>query len=45
MKKLILWDLDGTLIDTLEDLGTAVNHALFLHGLPLHAPEEYRKMV
>lgn len=28
MKKLILWDLDGTLIDTLEDLGKAVNHAL-----------------
>lgn len=45
MKKLILWDLDGTLIDTLEDLGKAVNHALSLHGLPPHTPEEYRKMV
>ncbi len=27
-KRLILWDLDGTLIDTLEDLGAAVNLSL-----------------
>lgn len=45
MKKLILWDLDGTLIDTLEDLAEAVNHALRLRGLPLHGLDEYRKMV
>lgn len=45
MKKLILWDLDGTLIDTLEDLAEAVNHALKLRGLPLHSVDEYRKMV
>ena len=44
-KKLILWDLDGTLIDTLEDLSAAVNHALKLRGLPLHSVAEYRKMV
>lgn len=44
-KKLILWDLDGTLIDTLEDLSAAVNHALELRGLPLHSVAEYRKMV
>lgn len=44
-KKLILWDLDGTLIDTLEDLGEAVNHALALWGLPLHTVAEYRRMV
>ena len=44
-KKLILWDLDGTLIDTLEDLSAAVNHALELRGLPLHSVVEYRKMV
>ena len=30
MKKLVLWDLDGTLIDTLEDLAAAVNYALTL---------------
>ena len=44
-KKLILWDLDGTLIDTLEDLAAAVNHALELRCLPLHSVAEYRKMV
>lgn len=44
-KKLILWDLDGTLIDTLEDLAEAVNHALTLRGLPLHTVAEYRRMV
>ena len=45
MKKLILWDLDGTLIDTLEDLAAAVNHALSLRGLHPLAHTEYRKMV
>jgi len=45
MKKLILFDLDGTLLDTLEDLSAAVNHALALRALPLHAVEEYRHMV
>ena len=45
MKKLILFDLDGTLLDTLEDLAEAVNHALALRGLPLHSLEEYRTMV
>ena len=45
MKKLILFDLDGTLLDTLEDLGAAVNHALEKRGLPLHGTEEYRHMV
>jgi|GEM_PF-206026 len=44
-KKLILFDLDGTLLDTLEDLGAAVNHALALRGLPLHGAGEYRRMV
>ena len=44
-KRLILWNLDGTLIDTLEDLGAAVNHALELRGLPLHTNAEYRHMV
>ena len=45
MKKLILFDLDGTLLDTLEDLSEAVNYALGLRSLPLHTIEEYRKMV
>ena len=45
MKKMILWDLDGTLIDTLNDLGEAVSHTLRLRGLPTHGREDYRRMV
>ena len=45
MTKLAIFDLDGTLIDTIEDLGTAVNHALGLRGLALHSMAEYKDMV
>ena len=45
MKKMILWDLDGTLIDTLDDLGEAVSHTLRLRGLATHGREDYRRMV
>lgn len=45
MTKLAIFDLDGTLIDTIEDLGTAVNYALGLRGLTLHTMAEYRDMV
>ena len=45
MTKLAIFDLDGTLIDTIEDLGTAVNHALGLRGLPQHSIAQYRDMV
>lgn len=43
--ELAIFDLDGTLVDTIDDLGAAVNHALSLKGLPLHGREEYRMMV
>ena len=42
---LIIFDLDGTLVDTIEDLGNAVNAALEQRGLPLHTIPEYRPMV
>lgn len=45
MNKMILWDLDGTLIDTLDDLGEAVSHALRLRRLPIHGRNDYRRMV
>lgn len=43
--KLIIFDLDGTLINTIDDLGTAVNHALSLRGWPLHDMQAYKAMV
>jgi len=43
--KVVIFDLDGTLLDTLEDLGAAVNHALALRGFPHHTLAEYRQMV
>lgn len=43
--KLVLFDLDGTLLDTIDDLSEAVNYALSLRGLPLHTRDEYMSMV
>ncbi len=42
---LVIFDLDGTLIDTIEDLGAAANFALEENGCPQHNIAEYRKMV
>ena len=41
----ILWDLDGTLLDTLDDLHDGVNHALAQFGLPGRTREEIRRFV
>ena len=40
-----IFDLDGTLLDTLDDLAAAVNYALRQHGMPEHTREEVRQMV
>ena len=45
MKKAILFDLDGTLADTLADIAGAMNRALRLHGLPEWEVPEYRFLV
>ena len=42
---LVLFDLDGTLLDTLQDLGDAVNFAMSSHGFPTHTLDEFRFMV
>jgi phosphoglycolate phosphatase len=41
----VLFDLDGTLLDTLEDIATAVNRALVSLGFPLHPKNAYRYFV
>lgn len=41
----VIFDLDGTLLDTLQDLSNSVNYALSQKGCPLHTPEEIRLMV
>jgi len=45
MKIGILWDLDGTLLDTLDDLTDGVNYALKANGHPLRTREEVRSFV
>ena len=45
MKRLIVYDLDGTLVDTGEDIAAAANHMLtVLNASPLQ-PEEIRRFV
>ena len=41
----ILFDLDGTLLDTLEDLLDATNYALKVHGYPRRTLPELRRFV
>ena len=41
----ILFDMDGTLLDTVTDMQDAVNHVLAAHGLPLRTLEEVRRFV
>lgn len=39
------FDLDGTLLDTLADIGSACNRMLAAHGFPQHALPDYARMV
>lgn len=43
--KAVLFDMDGTLLDTLADMAAAVNHILSVHGYPLRTVEEVRAFV
>lgn len=40
-----IFDLDGTLLDTLDDLAAAVNHALRTYGMPEHSRDAVRQFV
>lgn len=43
--KAILFDLDGTLLNTLEDLGDAANRVLAARKFPTHTLNEYRYFI
>ena len=45
MIKLAIFDLDGTLLDTLGDIAGACNHALTACGCPVHEVGEYKRFV
>ena len=40
-----IFDLDGTLLDTLEDIASAMDYALQQHGLAPHTLDEYRQFI
>ncbi len=45
MYKAVIFDLDGTLLNTLDDLAAASNAALAAMGLPTHPTDAYKYMV
>ncbi len=45
MKKLVIFDLDGTLLDTIGDLAAACDYMLKRLNLPAHTKDEYRMFV
>lgn len=45
MKTYVIFDLDGTLLNTIDDLANATNHALQAHGYPQHGMWVYPTMV
>ena len=40
-----IFDLDGTLLDTLDDLAASVNYALRTHEMPAHSIDDVRRFV
>ena len=45
MYKAYIFDLDGTLLDTLESLANCYNRALSAHGYPTHEVDAYRYFI
>ncbi len=45
LKRAVIFDLDGTLLDTLEDIADSVNLMLGENGFELHGLEDYRDFI
>ena len=45
MKRLVIFDLDGTLLNTIADLAQSTNYALQALGYPTHPESDYNFMV
>lgn len=45
MKHGLIFDLDGTLVDSLRGIATSLNHALAASDLPIHPPESVRGFI
>ncbi len=45
MKRLVIFDLDGTLLNTIDDLAASTNHALRVNGFPTHDTAAYKFFV
>ncbi len=45
MKRTFIFDLDGTLLDTLQDLTDSANYALRQYGMPEHSIDDVRRFV
>ena len=40
-----MFDLDGTLIDSLSDIALATNRTMAMHGFPPHPIDAYKHMI
>lgn len=43
--KAVIFDMDGTILDTLEDLRNSVNHALSMYGMPERSSKDIRSFL
>lgn len=43
--KAVIFDLDGTLLDTLQDIANAANTVLANNGFPIHQIDDYRRFI